>query len=107
MMRYFVENKIGKGGHFTISFQEYVEGETLTNKGEEKKELPNLGSYQKAFLLGMILGNMDARGDNVILDPNGELVEIDNEYIGGDGYWSLGVLNDFSQLKLCRYQTTY
>jgi hypothetical protein len=88
----------------TFTFQAFVEGETLPSYGDKaKKSNPALQQvpYQKAFLLGMILGKSDARGDNVIFNSKtGDLFEIDNEYFGSKwGYPSEGVLNEYGDLK--------
>jgi hypothetical protein len=84
----------------TFTFQAFVEGETLPDITEDKTPVPGLSSYQKAYLLGSALGKYDARGDNIILNPqSGELFEIDNEYIGEMGYESSGVLNRFKKSK--------
>jgi hypothetical protein len=84
----------------TFTFQAFVKGKTLPDKVTESTKVPNLSSYQKAYLLGCILGPFDARSDNVIFNrQTGELFEIDNEYIGREGYQSLGILNDFTSLK--------
>lgn len=83
---------------FTITFQAFVEGESIPWLKYPKNL--NLSSYQKAYLLGMVLGKYDARCDNVILNlGTRELFEIDNEYIGMRQYQDGGFLNNYKSMK--------
>ncbi len=97
MKEYFVKNDYSYP--ITFTFQKFVHGEVLLAKGEQKKASPHPEAFQKAFLLDMVLGKSDARGDNYIMDELGNLFSIDNEYIGGEGCDSSSVLHDFSDLK--------
>lgn len=100
LMQYFLNENRQNKLPITFTFQSFMDGETLPNKGELKNQKPDLSSYQKTYLLDVILGKSDARGDNIIYNAiTRELFEIDNEYIGSDGYASEGVLNDFNELK--------
>ena len=84
----------------TFTFQAFVAGQILPDVVTSKTRDPNPSSYQKAYLLGMVLGKFDARGDNAIHNhQTGELFEIDNEYIGKEGYKDSGILNQFRKLK--------
>jgi len=87
-------------GSKTFTFQTFVEGETLPNYKSEITQCPDVSSYQRAYLLWLILGKFDDRGDNVIFDPKTrKLYGIDNEYIGSKGYEKDGILNCFEDLK--------
>ena len=99
LMRYFID-KNGTGGHpITFTFQAFVNGKTLPSYYEitdavKKKPDILLSSYQRAFLLDMILGKGDARGDNTMYNPEtGEIFEVDNEYLGSIDYE--GILDAF------------
>lgn len=106
MQQFFLDIKTDISSTFTFTFQTYITGEILITEGnpaEFVKHDVNLSSYQKAFLLNLILGRGDTRGDNTIYNKETkELFEIDNEYIGGrgDNYPENGSLNNFKELKL-------
>lgn len=85
---------------FTFTFQIFVEGKTVPNYGRIKTQTPELQSYQKSYLLNIILGREDARGDNSIYNPDThKLFDIDNECIGCEYYDPYGILRDFSDLR--------
>ena len=80
----------------TFTFQAFVEGKNIHGKTLD----PSLSSYQKAYLLGMVLGKFDAHGDNILFnEETREFFEIDNEYIGERNYAKNGVLNHYKELK--------
>jgi hypothetical protein len=82
----------------TVTFQAFVEGKIFPEFKESYGS--NLPSFQKAFLLNMVLGKFDAKHLNTILNHQTyELFEIDNEYIGKTCYESKGTLNNYTQLK--------
>lgn len=87
-------------GPKTFTFQLFVDGETLDNTTPQTTQMPDLSSFQKAYLLSMILGKYDDRGDNTIFDcKTRKLFGIDNEYIGLTEYRTTGILNCFKDLK--------
>jgi len=95
------KDKIGKFP-ITCTFQPFIEGNVLPSKEELEsgaKVLPlvELSSYQKARLLGMILGYGDDRGDNTVRSLEGRLYQIDPEFIGWENRPS--VLDQFEQEK--------
>lgn len=80
---------------YTFTFQRYISGKTVP----QQPDYIDLASYQRAILLDMILGKMDAKGENTMIDPKtGKIFEIDNEYLGNRDYNS-GVLNQWSNIK--------
>lgn len=84
---------------YTFTFQDYVDGNTLPNAGKGQPDRINLPSYQRAILIDMILGKMDARGDNTMIKTEtGEIFEIDNEYLGNTAY-DRGILSTWSNVK--------
>lgn len=84
---------------YTFTFQAYIDGNTLPNVGKGQPDRINLPSYQRAILIDMILGKMDARGDNTMIQKGtGEIFEIDNEYLGNTEYDS-GILNTWNNVK--------
>lgn len=104
LMQCFVKQNAEKPS-LTFTFQSFVRGKHLPNlldieRGTASKPDVLLPSYQRAFLLDMILGKFDARGDNIFYDPETrELFEIDNEYLAGSSYCSRGILHAFPDLK--------
>jgi hypothetical protein len=86
--------------HQGYTFQKYVHGCTVKEytyfKGRGcNLEIPlNKRSYQKAYLLNLILGRWDTKPDNTMLNlSTGEFFEVDNELIGSN-YGSSFTLND-------------
>lgn len=87
-------------GSKTYTFQTFVEGVPLSSFADGPSLDPDPISYQKIYLLGMILGNFDSRDDNIIYDPKTKkLFSVDNEYLGKRYYNYRGVLNRFDHLK--------
>ncbi|MES2344720.1 MAG: hypothetical protein V4494_02120 [Chlamydiota bacterium] len=83
----------------TFTFQSFIKGKTLPlhNTGYQKIQDK---SYQRAYLLNMILGKRDARADNTMYDStNKEIFEVDNESLGLKNYSLKGVLRKFKKLQ--------
>lgn len=100
LMPYFIDGN-STGHPITFTFQAFIKGEPLPTYAElaaRTKKRPDIlpSSYQRAFLLDMILGKGDARGDNTMYNPETrEIFEIDNEYLGSTNYE--GVLEAFTE----------
>ncbi len=83
-----------KQGYYTYTFTAFVEGNTPVEDGFKTEKDGFQDSYQKTFLLDMLLGKQDAHAGNIIQNSStGELFEIDNEYIGRS-YDSKGALRN-------------
>jgi hypothetical protein len=98
LMAHFLKQDFKKEQPITFTFQAFLEGSTLRNLTEKEMASIDLASFQKAFLLDMILGNRDSRSDNIVCNSKGEIAEIDCEYIAQSGYPN-GVLHKFKLLQ--------
>ncbi len=99
LVKDFKDNNQSNDKSYTFTFQTYIEGKTLPNSGKGQPDRVNLSSYQKAILIDMVLGKMDARGDNTMIQTGtGKIFEIDNEYLGNKDY-DRGILSTWSGVK--------
>lgn len=101
MFNFLADENLNSQAPHTFTFQTYVSGETLPDPlGLAGKKMPavTLPSYQKNYLLNIILGRYDARCDNCIHETKtGDLYQIDNEYIGLEMMTTREVLDHFPQ----------
>ena len=88
--------------HQGYTFQKYVHGCTMKEysyfqgRNSHPPTTFNKRSYQKAYLLNLILGRWDTKPDNTMLNlSTGEFFEVDNELIGSN-YGSSFTLNELS-----------
>lgn len=104
MMEFFLKENVAEGAPVTFTFQACIEGEVLPcwdelRAGKTKPSHVSLTSYQQAFLLAMIIGKKDSKGDNTMINPKtGEIHEIDNESFSPI-YSDDGILHIFDDLK--------
>ncbi len=87
----------------TCTLQGFIKGDTLPSEveihtGQKEKPQVKLDTYQEAFLLEMILGKGDSRGDNFMRTKTGVIRSIDNEYIGLGTKYD-GILNQYQTEK--------
>jgi len=90
----------------TFIFQSIVHGKILpfeaVQRYEWNLERPRIStsSYQRAFLLALLLGKEDAHGGNTMYDPEtGSIYEVDNSSISGYRYSAVGALHYLTDLK--------
>src|SRR5581483_6636145 len=75
----------------TFTFQHACTGKPLFT--DRNTPIPKRCAFQKAYLLGMLLGGYDSRRDNMLYDPQiGKLALVDNEYLGQQNYDTIGIL---------------
>lgn len=103
VMDFFLKENVAEGAPVTFTFQACIEGDVLPCRDElrikTKPSHVSLTSYQQAFLLAMIIGKKDAKGDNTMINPTtGEIHEIDNESFSPI-YPDDGILHIFDDLK--------
>lgn len=102
MFNFLADENLNSQAPHTFTFQAYVSGEALPDPlgfvaGEKMPDV-SLSSYQKNYLLNIILGRYDARCDNCVRETKtGDLYQIDNEYIGLEVMTTREVLDHFPE----------